>query len=231
MRTLLCLSSALLLSTAFSEAQLEPVAGTFSVEDVIPVPIQLTVAREAPIYYQSSMDRVLGAMAPGTAVRLVAMSDKGEFRVRGRARHGDVAGWMRRSDLISKDPNLASNLKKAWDRYAQVNDLIAAKQVAMGMTMEEVQASIGKPDRKRSKVSSAGREDTYEYIVYEMVPQVGISRNAFGELVETVTYLRVETGRLSVTFADGVASELEEVTGNPLGRGGVRMVPGPIRFW
>jgi len=40
------------------------------------------------------MDRALGTMAAGTPVALVAMSDTA-YRVRGRAGHGDVAGWMK----------------------------------------------------------------------------------------------------------------------------------------
>jgi hypothetical protein len=47
------------------------------------------------IYYQGDMQRALGAMAPGTPVLLVAMTDTA-YKVRGRARHGDVAGWIHR---------------------------------------------------------------------------------------------------------------------------------------
>lgn len=231
MRTLLCLSTALLIAAGHGSGQLAPEPGTFSVEDVIPTAIQLQVAHEAPIYYQSSMDRVLGSMAPGTIVRLVAMSDKGDYRVRGRARHGDVAGWMRRADVISKDPNLAANLKKTWDRHEQVSALIAAKQVALGMTLDEVQQSLGKPDKKSSKVTVDGRSDTLEYVMYETVPQVTTRQDVFGNLFNETIFVKVPTGRLSVTLKDSVTTEIEEVEGNPLGAGGIRLVPGPILRW
>jgi hypothetical protein len=228
MKALLCLSFAIAV-TATGQLSQEP--GTFSVEDVVPASIQLKVAHEAPIYYQKSMDRVLGSMAPGTLVRLVAMSDKGQFRVRGRARHGDVAGWMSAADVISKDPNLAANLKKTWERYDQVAALIEAKQVALGMTLEEVHASLGKPDKKSSKVTLDGRSDKLEYVTYELVPQVTTRFDPFGIPFNETVYVKVPTGRLSVTFKDQVASEIEEVEGNPLGAGGVRLVPGPILRW
>src|SRR5438067_829856 len=70
---------------------LEP--GAISLEGILPKPIRVTVAAESPIYYQSDMQRVLGSMAPGTVVQLVAITDSA-WKVRGRARHGDVAGWM-----------------------------------------------------------------------------------------------------------------------------------------
>lgn len=232
MKTSLALSSVFaLLVVASASGQLAQEIGTFSVEDLIPKAIQLKVAREAPIYYQSSFDRVLGSMAPGTVVRLVAMSDTGDFRVRGRARHGDVAGWMRQTDVISQDPNLAANLKKTWDRQVQVSALIEAKQVALGMTLDEAQLALGKPDKKSSKVNLEGRSDVLEYVTYDLVPQTTTRQDFLGRLYNETIYVKVPTGRLSITFADSVAKEIEEVEGNPLGNRGVQLVPVPFLNW
>jgi hypothetical protein len=232
MKAIFALSSAITLLAVLSvPGQLAQETGTFSVEDVVPQPISLKVAHEAPIYYQSSMDRVLGSMAPGTIVRLVAMSDMGHFRVRGRARHGDVAGWMRKVDVISKDPNLAANLKKTWDRHVQVSALIEAKQVALGMTLDEVHQSLGKPDKKSSKVTLDGRSDTLEYVTYEVVPQTTTRQDFLGNFFNETIYVKVPTGRMSITFADTVAKEIEEVEGNPLGNRGVQLVPVPFLNW
>lgn len=232
MKAFLALSSVFtVLTVVAASGQLAQETGTFSVEDLIPKPIQLKVAREAPIYYQSSMDRVLGSMAPATVVRLVAMSDQGDFRVRGRARHGDVAGWMRKVDVISQDPNLAANLKKTWDRHVQVSALIEAKQVALGMTLDEVHQSLGKPDKKSSKVNLDGRSDVLEYITYDIVPQTTTRQDFLGNFYNETIYVKVPTGRMSITFADTVAKEIEEVEGNPLGNRGVQLVPVPFLNW
>lgn len=204
---------------------LEP--GTFTVEGMTPKPIVLKVRLEAPVYPSSKFQGALGSFAPGTLVTLIAISDTG-YRVRGRARHGDVAGWVHMADMLSADPNLNANLKKLYERTKLVDELIQHKQVALGMTSQEVMASMGKPARKASKITAAGKEERLEYSVYDQVPQTTTGRNAFGQIVQTVIYVRVEVGTLSLSFKNGVVSEIEEVKGNPLGGGGARTVPPPV---
>jgi hypothetical protein len=223
------LSAPAQLSTSRRSSLLAPEAGTMDVEGLLKKPPVLKVLREAPIYTRSTMDQALGSMAPGTLVTLVGISDHG-YRIRGRARHGDVSGWMRIQDLLSPDPNLVPNLKKLHDRQMQVDELIANHQIALGMTAEEVMASMGKPNRKSSKLNALGRNETYEYVVYDRVPQYTTSVDAFGRPIQTVVYVKVETGSLSVVMKDGVVESVEETKGDPLGGRGVKIVPGPIIF-
>ncbi len=222
-------SSALAQLSTQRRSMLAPEPGTMDVEGMLKKPEVLKVLQEAPIYSRSTLDRPLGSMAPGTLVTLVGLSDHA-YRVRGRARHGDVSGWVRIPDLLSPDPNLVPNLKKLHERQTQVDELIANHQIALGMTMEEVQASMGKPTRKSSKLSASGRDEKFEYVVFERVPQYNTVRDAFGQLMQTVTYIKVETGSLSVNMKDGVVDSIEETKGNPLGTGGIRMIPSPIIF-
>lgn len=204
---------------------LEP--GTFAVEGMTPKPIALKVQIEAPVYPTSKFQGALGSFAPGTVVTLLAMSDTG-YRVRGRARHGDVAGWVHMAEVRSAIPDLNANLKKLYERTKLVDELIQHKQVALGMTSQEVHASMGKPSRKSSKITAAGKEERLEYSIYEQVPQTSTGRNAFGQIVQTVIYIRVEVGTLSLSFKDNVVAEIEETKGNPLGGGGARSVPPPV---
>ena len=206
---------------------LEP--GTFSVEGMTPKPVVLKVQLESPMYPTSKFQGAIGSFAPGTLVTLIAMSDTA-YRVRGRARHGDVAGWIRQADVLSADPNLAANLKKLYERTKKVEELIQNRQVALGMTSQEVQASLGKPSRTSAKINAAGKEEKLEFSIYEKVPQTTTGRDPFGQLVQTVIYVKVEVGTLSVSFKDGVVAEIEETKGNPLGGGGVQIVPPPFMF-
>jgi hypothetical protein len=217
------------LSTSKRSTLLAPEPGTMDVEGLLKKPVALKVLRETPVYTRSVMDRAIGSMAPGTVVTLVGLSDKA-YRVRGRARHGDVSGWVQIQDLLSPDPNLIPNLKKLHDRQMQVDELIANHQVALGMTLEEVVASMGKPNRKSSKLSADGRADTYEYVVYDRIPQYSTGLDAFNRPIQTVVYVKVETGSLSVNMKDGVVESVEETKGEPLGGRGVKIVPGPILF-
>lgn len=208
--------------------QTEP--GALYVEDILPKPVRLAVLAESVIYYQSDMQRVLGAMAAGTPVLLVAMSE-GSYKVRGRARHGDVAGWMRMQDLKTPDPLLADKLKAFYERQKKVDELIAKKQVALGMTSTEVEASLGRPTRRSTKITAAGRDEVLEYSIYEKVPQVTTGRDALGNLVQNTIYVKVEVGRLSINFQGGSVSEINETMGNPLGAGGVQVVPVPVTVY
>ncbi len=227
--------SCLLLAAAFCPAQsstrsrlaerTEP--GAIYMEDILPKPVRMSVIGESVIYYQGDMQRPLGSMAPGTPVLLVAMTDTA-YKVRGRARHGDVAGWMRMEDLRAPDPKLPEKLRAFFDRQKKVDDLIARKQIALGMTPAEVEQSLGRPTRRSSKLTAAGRDEVLEYSVYQNVPQVTTGRDALGNLVQTTIYVKVEVGRLTVTFDNGAVSGIEETVGRPLGGGGVVTVPVPV---
>ncbi len=210
-----------------SRLAVEP--GTIHVEDILTKPVILKVISDAPIYVSSKLDRAIGSMMPGTLVKLVAISDTA-FRVRGKARHGDTSGWLRAADVLSPDPNLVPSLKKLHERQTKVEELITAHQIALGMTSEEVLASMGKPSRKSSKLSAAGKDEKFEYVIFERIPQYNTSVDAFGRAVQTVTYIKVETGSLSVNFKNDIVDTIEETKGNPLGGGGVKIVPGPVIF-
>ncbi len=197
-----------------SRSRITPEPGTMYVEDILPRPVQLTVGGESPIYYLPDMQRVLGSMAPGTVVKLVALSE-GCYKVRGKARHADVVGWMRRDHLRSPDPKLAEKLTAFFERQKQVDALIAANQIALGMTMDEVTTSLGKPTRKTARINADGRQEVLEYSIFERVPQVVPGRDAAGRPILTTVYVKVEVGKLSVAFANGLVSEIEENTGRP----------------
>jgi hypothetical protein len=210
-----------------SRLAVEP--GTIHVEGILPKAVFMKVMQDSPIYVSSKLDRAIGSMAPGTIVKLVGMSDTA-FRVRGKARHGDTSGWLPTAAVAHPDPNLVTNLQKLHERQTKVEELIAAHQIALGMTGEEVASSLGKPTRKSSKLSTTGKEEKIEYVIYERVPQYNTTLDAFGRAVQTVTYIKVETGSLAVNLKDNVVDTIEETKGNPLGTGGVKIIPGPMVF-
>lgn len=211
-----------------SKSSLTTDPGALDVESILPKPVKLTVIGDAVIYYQSDMQRVLGSMAAGATVQLVAITDTA-WKVRGRARHGDVAGWMKTADLKSPDPKLPEKLKAYVERQRLVEELIQKHQIAVGMTTSEVKASLGQPARKSTHVTKDGREESYEYSVYKNVPKIVTGRDQQGNLVQNVIYVKVETGRLTVNFSGGHVSEIQETQGEtPVAGGAVKIVPAPI---
>jgi hypothetical protein len=228
-RTLALLFLALLLNTAAAprSSLLVPEAGTIDVEDLLPQPLRLTLAAEVAVYATSTFERPLGLMPAGTVVTLVGLSDK-SYRVRGRARHGDVAGWVQVNAFVMKDPDLPNKLKGLYERQQQVAALIAAHEVALGMTPAEVQEAMGRPTRRATRITAQGRQEVLEYAVFEKVPQVRTGIDPFGNPVQSVVYLKVEVGTLSISFKDGLVDAIDEVKGNPLQGGRIKIVPGPI---
>lgn len=203
--------------------------GTIQVEALLKKPVFLKIVKDTPVYVSSKLERAIGSMAAGTIVRLIAFSDQA-YRVRGKARHGEVSAWVPTITAVTPNPQLLPNLKRLHERQIKVEELIEARRVALGMTGEEVQSSLGKPTRKSSKLSASGREEKLEYVIYERVPQYQTSIDAFGRPFQAVTYLKMETGNLTVTLKDDVVESVEETKGHPLGSGGVKIVPAPMIF-
>jgi hypothetical protein len=182
---------------------------------------------EATVYATSTLQRPLGTMAAGTAVKLVGLGEDA-YRVRGRARHGDVAGWLKADAFVMEDPELPQKLRALYERQQLMAELIATHQVALGMTPAEVVESMGRPTRKASRVTAAGRADFMEYAVYEKVPQVRTGYDPLGRVVQSVIYIKVEVGTLSISFKNGLVDAIDEVKGNPLRGAPIKIVPGAV---
>jgi len=201
--------------------------GAIYLEDFMSSSIRLTVKGEPPIYKSPLRQDALGLLKPNRQVELVAMTDK-QYRVRGEAHHGTVVGWVLPSQLTSLDNEFVANLKKLYERQIKVEELIEKGEVALGMTVDEIEASLGRPSRKSSKLDKGGRMDVYEYVTYNNVPQYRYERGQDWRLYQETYYLKVESGKLKVSFKDKVAESIEETEGEPVGGGQVRIVPPPI---
>ena len=110
---------------------------------------------------------------------------------------------------------------------ASWKELIENNEIALGMTIDEIAESIGRPSRKSSKLNKGGREDIYEYVTYKRIPQSRYVRDQRGNLYRDTYYIKVESGKLTVTFKDKIADSIEETEGGEAG-GQIRIVPAPI---
>ncbi|MDA7614236.1 hypothetical protein N8586_03780 [Verrucomicrobiales bacterium] len=201
--------------------------GALYVESLLEKPIKLKVLKSAHAYGTLKGERYLGTLKPGQEVTLLAISARA-YRVRGKAQQGDIAGWAGPTFFKKLDPEFVSNLKKAAERKALVDDLIANKEVALGMTGEEVLASLGKPTKRASELNTEGTTETLDYITYERVPQTSYVRNGFGQVVKKTTYVKVETGRLSVKLQDDIVASISESESNESRRDLGLTIPVPI---
>ena len=203
----------LTLAPAFAQAGAvirEP--GAVYLEDFIKQPVKLTTLAETNIFYQSDLGRYLGTIRKGDVVELQAVGEN-VYRVRGKAQQGQVAGWVAAAALSPVKQEFLDNLRKNAARKEEVDALIAKNEAAVNMTPEEVAKALGKASKKTSRLDANGREEVWEFIRYERVPQEVTGYDRQGRLVRTITYVKVPNGKLAVTFVNNLVSALEQSEG------------------
>jgi len=201
--------------------------GAIYLEDLISKPVRVATTAATPIYYQSDMGRYLGTLRKGQFVEVQAVADHA-YRVRGQAQQGQVAGWVDPKNLAPLKKEFLSALKQNAERQSEVNALIARNEVAINMTPDEVTASLGKPAKKTARLDAGGREEVWEFVRYERVPQSATGYDTAGRLVTRTIYVKVPVGKLSVAFSNNLVSSLEQSEGT-LGREArVKIVSAPF---
>ena len=204
--------------------------GAIYLEDILPKPVKVDVAADAPIYFDADMGRYLGVLKKGQQVELQAVSDT-VYRVRGMAAQGQVVGWVDPKYLGALKPDFLASIKKAAQRLEDVRALIARKEVAINMTPQEVAASLGKAAKTTSRLDATGQHDVWEYVRYEDVPQQGTGYDRYGNLVSTTVMVKVPSGKLSVIFENNLVSAIEQTEGNLAGASQTKIVTTPINLY
>lgn len=202
--------------------------GAIYLEGMVAGDVVCKTESAAPVYSTLSANRWLGNLIPGEKAVLLAVSDKA-YRIRARAKQGQIAGWVSKAAVSGLPQQFEDNLRRIHERWVVVKKLIEEKQVALGMTVDEVAASIGPPDKRSSKITNEGRTDVLEYISYERVPQTGITYDAFGNAIPTTQYVEVPNGRVTIEFVNNTVTSIEETEGIDLAQNGIYpVVPQPI---
>ena len=202
--------------------------GAIYLEVMLDKELPVRVTQAAAIYSSLKGDRWLGNALPNQNAVLLAISDKA-YRIRAKAKQGQVAGLVSKSVVAGLPEGFEANLREFHERYLIVSELIKNRQVALGMTVAEVIASICPPDKRQSKVTNEGRVDSLDYISYERVPQTANSIDAFGRLSTTTQYIEVEAGRVQIEFADDTVTAISESEGlNFANARGLVTVPPPV---
>ena len=96
------------------------------------------------------------------------------------------------------------------------------------MTPEEVQQAVGKPTKKTSRLDAGGREDIWEFIRYERVPQESVGRDTNGNLVSSITYIKVPAGTPGSFFANSLVTRLNKSEGSLEKGAQAKIVPAPF---
>ena len=222
-------------------------AGAIYLSDFNERPARFRLVAPAPSYFEATMKRYAGTLRFPQAVQLDAIAVNGALRVRGNAQQGGVAAWIEPQYVTGLPENYLEIALRAEQRRREVEELIKRNEVAVGMSLEEVTRSLGKPQKRSSRTGREGSTQTYEYIKYKLIPQTvytpayvqsitGIRpdprqrletvtvRGGYGYDASTV-YVKVPVGTVTVGFVNGLVETVEESEGTLTGANAAIVVP------
>ena len=204
--------------------------GVIYLEEILEVPIKLKVIKEAPVYSDKEGKIRLGFLKADQTVELEGMTENA-YRVRGQGRSNNgIVGWVGPHAFSHPQEDFIAKLKQLYERQILVNKIINDKGIAIGMTLDEVDKSRGKPTKTSVRRTAKGEAGSWEYIDYEEVKHYvtridPVSGQAFRQLSHVT---REETGKTMVEFEDGLVSALQEDVDN--GPGNVQIIIPPLVF-
>ncbi len=204
--------------------------GVIYLEEILEVPIKLKVIKEAPVYSDKEGKIRLGFLKADQTVELEGMTENA-YRVRGQGRSNNgIVGWVGPHAFSHPQEDFIAKLKQLYERQILVNKIINDKGIAIGMTLDEVDKSRGKPTKTSVRRTAKGEAGSWEYIDYEEVKHYvtridPVSGQAFRQLSHVT---REETGKTVVEFEDGLVSALQEDVDN--GPGNVQIIIPPLVF-
>lgn len=206
--------------------------GAIYLSDFATKPMQLKVLEPAPAYFDLTGTRYVGTLRVPQIVEVQAIAGQA-YRIRGNAQQGQVLGWVAPKFLEPIPKEVLEALKKSEERRKTVEALIAKNEVAIGMTPDEVQLSLGKPQKKTSHASKdKSPEQAWDYVKYTLIPQSTNVVGPGGVLTVTTTYLKTPVGKLTVSFKDGIVESLDQSEGTLLGGNETTIVAPPILvYW
>lgn len=198
-------------------------------EQSLKQPVELKVIKEAPVYSDKEGRHRLGTLKAEQMVKLEAVTDK-IYRVRGQGTRDGIAGWVAPWAFTSKDPQFVAHLKEFYERQIQVMKLIAAKEVAVGMTTDEVAKSLGKPTKTTVRKTEKGESGRWEFVDYEEVKHY-ITRvdPSTGRIFRQLSHVtQIEKGRTNIDFENDLVTAIEQSEDRQ--GGNVRIVVPPLVF-
>ena len=208
----------------------KPEKGVVYVEEFAPKGIKLKVEKPGWVYSTKQGGRKRGSLKVGIEVELVSFTEKAYF-VRGKRDNGiGVSGWVSPASFSSKDPKFVEKLKQVHARQLLVRALIEKKEVAIGMTPEEVSKIHTRPTKTKIKRTAKGQTTIWEIIKYETVSHFNTVRDPYtGQIFRQLTHTtNEEKSKVVIEFENGFASSIEISKNN--GPGNPTTVGAPVIF-
>jgi hypothetical protein len=181
----------------------------------VPEKVTVVVKATTTVFTQRNFQTVAGFLDPGQTVEILGSAPDG-YLLRGTYRNNTITGWIRPQDLPTGfDPRIFEAAKKTQERRDAIAAAIANKTVVPGMTPDEVQQAVGRPEQTATRTDAGGSSVTWIFTTYKQEPQYSYAIDAFGRPVLQTYYVKIPIGQLIVGFADGVVASIEEHQTDP----------------
>lgn len=191
-------------------------------------PVILVAKTNTPVFSERTGQHRIGWLKMNQTAEVEAIAEN-SYRIRHKAQTQDISGWVNPNDLSSQtDPDFILHLKQLHERQIQVQALIEAKRIVVGMTLDEVLKSRGKPQKKSVRRNGNGESGSWEYGEYEEVkhyitrqdPNTGAIYRQFSHITQE------ERNKTIVEFENQIVTAIqEEQNQNP---GNVRIIVPPL---
>lgn len=200
------------------------------VEEFSDKKITLKVEKPGWIYATKKGGRQRGSMLVGSEAELVSFTDRAYF-IRGKRQDGQgTFGWVSPAAFSTPDPDFIEKLKQTHTRQLIVRDLIAKKEVAIGMSEFEASQILGRPTKTTLRRDADGQTQVWEFIEYEKLNHYQTLRDPVtGGFYRQLTHTtNEEKSKTIVEFKNGYVTALEVSENN--GPGNPVIVTCPIVF-
>lgn len=202
------------------------------VEEFSEKPIKLKVAKNGIVFATKKGGRKRGTLKIDTSVELVGFTENA-YKIKGKRTNGEgVSGWVTPLALTAKDKDFIKKFKAIYDRQIIVRELIAKKEIALGMTEDEVSQVLGEPTKTKVRRTKEGVTTAWEFVKYKVENHYANYRDpATGGVYRRLTHTtKEEVSNTKVEFDNGVVTAVEESEDN--GEARRRIVATPmVVFW
>jgi len=211
-------------------ARAEPILrepGAFYFSDASEKPFFSPLKYAAISYFDAGESRYAGTLRFPQTVEVLAVREQ-QAKVRGQAQQGQVAAWIALDAIEGITPELLASLSAAAERSKQIAALIKRNEIAVGMTMEEVRQSLGKPQKTTRRATTEDSDELWEYIHYKYIPQQTVVNTPMGLTTSTV-YVKVPDGTIEVTAKNGIVTSIQQSEGTTVQKNSTILVP-PVYY-
>lgn len=194
--------------------------------------IKLKVTKSGIVFASKKGGRQRGSLKVGSTVDLIGFTDNA-YQVRGKSSTGNgVSGWVSPLALTAKDKEFVKKFKAVYERQVIVKELIAKKEIAIGMTEDEVALVLGKPTKTKVRRNAAGVTTTWEFVEYEIEKHYANYRDPVtGGIYRQLSHTtQEEVSKTIIEFENGATTTIEQSEDKSKARR--RIVTTPIMiFW